>query len=76
MRGEKNRPYLDPEASVTYYCTCLLTERKRLDPLFRSLRGTSQVRDIAPRSALIFLRKLFRSVLRKNKNLLASICFP
>ncbi len=37
-------PILDPEASVTYYCTCLLTERKRLDPLFRSLRGTSQYR--------------------------------
>ena len=27
-------PILDPEASVTYYCTCLLTERKRLDLSF------------------------------------------
>ncbi len=35
-------PILDPEASVTYYCTCLLTERKRLEPLFHALRSTGQ----------------------------------
>lgn len=35
-------PILDPEASVTYYCTCLLAERKRLEPLFHALRSAGQ----------------------------------